>query len=59
MAKALPDCDIGHPFYSKDAQIRRQELIKRLEQEEKQMIEDNRRHYKNRNKKAEGLDARE
>jgi hypothetical protein len=58
MKKPLPDLDQGHPFYGPKAEKNHRELVKKLEQAEKQMVEDNRKHYKNKNKKQEGeIDA--
>jgi hypothetical protein len=59
MAKALPDLDKGHLFYSDEANkdwLRRQKLC---EAEEKMLVVENRKRYKNRNKKVEDIDAGE
>ncbi len=48
--KKLPDLDIDHPFYSDEADKKRKVLLKILEKEEKELVEENRRRYKNRSK---------
>ena len=49
--RALKDLDRDHTFYSEQSFKEWARRMKRMEQEEKEMIQENRRKYKNQNKK--------
>ncbi len=51
--KKLPDLDRGNPFYSDEADKAWTIKRKRLEKEEQEMIDTNRRAYRSKSKKEE------
>lgn len=55
MKKSLPNLDINHPFYSDQADKVRAKILKRLEQEEKQLAKENlKRYHDNQKRRKDG-----
>jgi len=51
--KKLPDMDVGHPFYSKEARLKWDKRKKELEKEELDLVRENRKRYKERRKNGD------
>lgn len=54
VGKPLPDLDKNHPFYSKEAQLKWAKRIKECEREEEETVKENRKRYKNNQRRING-----